>query len=130
MSNEAMPQYVQIEQPFGCEPPVVHCPICGGATRAIEEGGKVTPCAHLAFIYSFEDFEYKSQEFEKKMEGIDDDLMEDLTFDTFKEFLQKAGYDNKLLAIEITYGGMGGGPMSFTDVYGFDYGTLAGNDES
>lgn len=64
------------------------------------------------------------------MEGIDDDLMEDLTFDTFKEFLQKAGYDNKLLAIEITYGGMGGGPMSFTDVYGFDYGTLTGNDES
>ena len=130
MSEKSIPQYAQIEQPFGCELPVVHCPICGKATHHIgEEGAEVTPCPHLAFIYIGDagDFEYTSQDFEKSMENIDD---EELTFDTFREFLQKAGYGNKLLAMEITYGGMACGPVSATDVFGFDYGTLAEENKS
>ena len=126
MSEKLTPQYAQVEQPFGCEPPLVHCPICGKATLEMsdEEGGEITPCLHLAFIYVGEvgEFVYKSQDFQQKTEGFDD---EELEFDTFGEFLQKAEYDNKLLAIEITYGGMGSGPNWFTNVFGFDYGSLA-----
>jgi len=130
MSEKAIPQYAKVEQPFGCEPPLVHCPICGKATLEMsEEGGTITPCPHLAFLYIGEigEFEYKSQDFQKKIEGIDD---EELGLDTFGEFLQKAGYDNKLLAIEITYGGMACGPVWYSDVFGFDYGSLADKEDS
>ena len=125
MSKRANPQYAQIEQPFGCDPPLVHCPICGQATIEIgEEGGRITPCLHLAFIYVGEvgDFEYASEDFRNRTDGIDEDELE---LDTFNKFLKQAGYDNKLLALEITYGGMAVGPVWYTDVFGFDYGTIA-----
>jgi len=52
--------------------------------------------------------------------------MEEIESDSVvAEALALAGFDNKLLALEVTYGGMGCGPMWFTDVFGFDYGTLA-----
>ena len=51
--------------------------------------------------------------------------MEEFKFDNFNQYLQQAGYDNKLLAIEITGGGMACGPIWHTDVFGFDYSTLA-----
>ena len=59
------PQYANVEQPFGCEPPIVHCPICDQPLMDAEGGG-ATPCAHLAFIYidAAGDYEYKSADFE------------------------------------------------------------------
>jgi hypothetical protein len=124
MSEKSHPQYASVEQPFGCEPPTVHCPVCGNPSMVMgDEGGQVSPCPHLAFIYVGEvgEFEYQSEDFGKRFATID---TEELSLEGFKDALENAGYDNKLLSIEITYGGMGSGPMWFTDVFGFDYGAL------
>ena len=128
MSQNSTPQYVTLEQPFGLDFSPVHCPICGQSTIDMEAGG-TTPCSHLAFIYVGDagDFEYKSEAFKEKWQSID---IEDLGFDNFSQCLQKAGYDDKLLAMEVSCGGMACGPVWFTNVYGFDYATMADEDES
>lgn len=122
--EEKLPiQYAMVEQPFGCEPPLVHCPICGKPTAELDEDGQgeFVPCEHTAFIFigSASEFAYTSEEFDKRTEEVDIDEYEE-----FKEFLDATDYDNKLLALEITYGGMACGPDWYSDIYGFDYGTL------
>ena len=125
-------QYAKIEQPFGTEPPIVHCPICGQESITITDdgSGEYTPCKHLSFIYIGEinEFGYQSSDFESKFDElkIDEEENEDkypfgLNFDNFSEILEEMGYENNFLAIEITYGGMAGGPVWHTDVFGFDY---------
>lgn len=91
--------------------------------------GEWTPCSHVAFIYvgAVSDFGYESPDFEDRTHGIS---KADLHYDTITDFLQKAGYSNKLLVIEITHGGMGCGPVWFTDVFGFDYDSKADGDKS
>jgi len=126
--KKSRPQYAQIEQPFGCEPPVVHCPICGQATVDIEGGG-ATPCPHLAFIYigAANEYGFTSVDFERRTEDNDD---EEVDFEISLEFLSNAGYGNNLLALEVTYGGMACGPVWYTDIYGFDYGSLVKGEKS
>lgn len=123
MESKSKVQYASIEQPFGCEHPIVHCPICGkAAVEFHEEGeGNISPCEHLAFIYldNISEFAYTSEEFNKKTEGIDVNR-----YANFKNFLNATPYNNYLLALEITHGGMACGPVWDTEVYGFDYGTL------
>ncbi len=131
MTTQTSPQYASIEQPFGCEPPLVHCPICGNNTI---QDNEINPCKHLAFVYVGElnEFIYQSEVFETRFEStltahqeIDEDEYSYIRLDNLQDCLKEAGYDNNLLALEITYGGMACGPIWFTDVYGFDYGTLA-----
>jgi hypothetical protein len=126
MSTEkTLPQIAKVEQPFGIEPPTVHCPICG---QAMIDDGDINPCNHLAFIHAgagCDDFEYQSDDFRSTDKAIDDD--NGVSYETIKDILVSAGYDNKMLAIEITYGGMSCGPVWYTDIYGFDYGSLAGD---
>jgi hypothetical protein len=134
MTNKTSPQYVSIEQPFGCEPPLVHCPICGNKICLENE---VNPCSHLAFLYIGEigEFIYQSEAFENKFEATlnsheeTEDEDDYVGLDNLCECLAEAGYGNKLLALEITYGGMACGPVWFTDVYGFDYDTLTDNED-
>ena len=118
-------QFAKIEIPFGAEIQV-HCPICGHPTidRDEDEGtAKFSKCKHLAFIFVGElgEFECPSKDFKKRTKKVD---VEDLDFDTLPEYLQSAGYGNNLLALELTYGGIACGPVWFTDVFGFDYGTM------
>jgi len=122
MNEHSIPQCAEITLPFGCEPPIVHCPICGQPILDPEDGG-VSPCRHVAFIYvsMAGGFQYESDEFKRRTTSIED---EDFTLDTYREFLQKSDYRNELLVLEFTYGGMACGPVQYTDVYGFDYGTL------
>jgi len=131
MSKESRPQYARIRQPFGCEFPIVHCPICGKATTKAGEDGPDPdhrPCKHLAFIYVdvIGEFGCKSNDFENRIKDIDD---LDLDSESFEEFLQRSGYGNNLLAIELTHGGMACGPVWYTDVFGFDYESLAKRDK-
>ena len=123
MNQNSTPQYAAIEQPFGVEFTPIHCPICGQSTFDMETG-EATACTHLAFIYIGEvgDFEYQSDVFQQKWQGVD---VEEFKFDNFNQYLQQAGYDNKLLSMEVTCGGMACGPVWYTDIYGFDYSTLA-----
>ncbi|MDP3091470.1 MAG: hypothetical protein Q8N04_12380 [Nitrospira sp.] len=122
MKERSIPQCAEITLPIGCEPPIVHCPICGKPTLE-PEGGGATPCRHVAFIYVgiAGEFEYESDEFKSKTQSIED---EEFTLFTFREFLQKSDYGNELLVLEFTSGGMACGPVRRTDVFGFDYGTL------
>jgi len=126
MSESSKPQYAAVEYFPLAEPPVIHCPICGQGTHQTHEDGSsvMTPCPHLSFIF-FSDqaiFAYKSIDF---TERIQDQDLDDLSFENFEEFLEEIGYDNKMLAIEATSGGMAdnGGGSWRTDIYGFDYST-------
>lgn len=124
MEARKMPQFASVEQPFGCKPPIVHCPICGKASIEIKDDvDEVTPCDHLVFIYIGEvsEFEYQSEDFEKRFNAI---KRVKISLNNFKDALIEAGYDNKMLAIEITYGGMACGPSWYTDIFGFDYSTM------
>lgn len=129
MGKKSLPQVAHVQQPFGIDPPIVHCPICGQATlKMVKEYGKLTPCKHLAFIYvnAAGEFEYRSKELKDR---IKTGGLEDFDPDDFVKQLGKAGYDNKLLILAITYGGMACGPIWFTDYFGFDYGTLVKKDK-
>ncbi len=139
--------YVAIEQPFGLQPPAVHCPICG-QQQFVEQDDEYlsTPCAHLAFVYGGEEdeFVYGSDDFSARFERFDaeldarfpteearasDDYEDASSFyrDLFPRRLADLGYGNQLLAIRITYGGDGeDGPVWFSDVYGFDYASIEG----
>lgn len=137
MARKTKPQIARVEQPFGIDPPIVHCPICGHATMKIDEatGGEVTPCDHLAFIHVSEGgFEYQSEDFEarvKKVEEAEEEEdweEEDLDVDYFEYLLEKAWYENNMLAIEVTFGGMCHGPVFYTVTVGFDYNMM--RDES
>ena len=122
MKPASKPQFASVEQPFGCDSPRPHCPICGKSVLKVDDLGlaAVEPCPHLAFLFVGEvgEFEYRSPAFEKKaarrrLHGLD--LVK------LRKLLERIGYGNELLALEITHGGMACGPVWYTDVYGFDY---------
>jgi len=131
--NRTYPQYAELVQPFGCAPPNVHCPICGQATmdddadstKEFEE--RLTPCRHLAFLYSgaCSEFVYQTDDCRAKLESAN---LEEVECDDIKGMLTAAGYGNSLLALEIMYGGLACGPVGFFDVWGFDLATLEGED--
>ena len=115
--EKSLPQYAKIEQKFGVEPPVIHCPVCGKA--ALDQTGRdVDLCRHVVFIYlgAAGGFAFKSGAFEQRLN--EDDEFE-VSFETFPAYLDKWGYDSQLLALEVSYGGMGCGPVWYTDVFGF-----------
>ena len=125
MESDSQPQYAAVEQPLDSEPPKVHCPICGQQLIQVEgEVPQVNACKHLEFIYTGEsgDFEYQSPAFKKRLGTMEPDQ---ISLETLKDTLKKIGYGNTLLAIELTYGGMGCGPVWYTDVYAFDYASLS-----
>ena len=117
MTEKTTVGYVKVEQPFGMDPPKVCCPICG--QKVVGEEGS-DPCVHLEFVYPgvLGEFYYKSDGFEKAFSG---EIEDDLDCENFAERLAAAGYNNSLLAIEVTYGGMACGPVWYTDVFGFNY---------
>ena len=125
MNDPKKTQYASVEFPFPVEePPVIWCPICGNNTFDLAEGGDmvINPCQHLAFVFlgRFSEFIYQSQGFQARVAGKD--LM-GITTKEMKGFIETLGYDNKFLAIEVTYGEMGDYENWYTDVYGFDYDT-------
>ena len=142
--------YVAIEQPFGVQPPQVHCPICG-QQQFVEQGDEYleTPCVHLAFVFGGEEdeFVYASADFAERFERFDagldarfpdeaarasEEYEEASSFyrDLFARRLADLGYGANLLALRITYGGMAeGSPVWFSDVYGFDY-TMIGEGDA
>ena len=126
MAEKTLPQYASVKQAFGCDPAVVYCPICGeSAYRVDRQGNQRPPCHHLAFIYVGEvgKFVYQSPGFEKKISSAD---VKEVSFGSFPALLEQAGYDNQMLAIQVSYGAMAGGKAHwYTDVYGYDYGTIA-----
>lgn len=129
MKPAAKPQYAAVEHPFGCAPPKPHCPICGHALLVVGEDSiaNVDACRHLAFLFIGEiaEFGYRSPDFQKRTVGR---RISALDLPKLRKFLERIGYGNKLLALEITYGGMACGPVWYSDVYGFDYETVDGEE--
>ena len=125
MADKKLPQYAAVKQTFGCDPAVVHCPICGESAYRVDRHGKQRPpCHHLAFIYVGEvgEFVYQSMGFESKFRKVD---INEVSFESFPALLEKAGYDNQMLAIEVAYGAMVDGKAHwYTDVYGYDYNSI------
>ncbi|MFZ4462494.1 MAG: hypothetical protein ACOYN5_01505 [Bacteroidales bacterium] len=127
MSESSKPQYAAVEYPLQNDFPIVHCPICGQGTHHLNEDGssEMTPCPHLSFIFIGEPptFDYTSEEFSQRIKGK---KLDNLSYENFKKFLTSLGYDNKMLALEITHGGLAdnGGPIWFTDMFGFDYSVI------
>jgi hypothetical protein len=131
MKPASKPQFASVEQPFGCDAPRPHCPICGKAVLKVDDLGlaAVDPCPHLAFLFVGEvgEFEYRSPAFEKKTARR---RLHELDLGKLRKLLENVGYGNELLALEITHGGTACGPVWYTDVYGFDYGTVAEEEEA
>jgi hypothetical protein len=125
MADKKLPQYAAVKQTFGCDPAVVHCPICGESAYRVDSKGKQRPpCHHLAFIYVGEvgEFVYRSMGFENKFRNVD---INEVSFESFPALLEKAGYDNQMLAIEVAYGAMVDGKAHwYKDVYGYDYNSI------
>jgi hypothetical protein len=125
MAEKKLPQYAAVKQTFGCDPAVVHCPICGASAYRVNEQGKQRPpCHHLAFVYVGEvgEFVYQSMAFENKFRQVD---IKEVSFESFPALLEQAGYDNQMLAIQVAYGDMVDGKAHwYTDVYGYDYNTI------
>ncbi|MBK6407905.1 MAG: hypothetical protein IPF66_24555 [Holophagales bacterium] len=125
MKPAAKPQYASVELPFGCAPPRPHCPICGHALLIVGEASiaNVDACRHLAFVFIGEiaEFGFRSTDFQKRAAGR---RTSQLDLSKLRKFLERIGYGNKLLALEITYGGMACGPVWYSDVYGLDYETI------
>lgn len=141
--------YIAIEQPFGLQPPKVHCPICG-QQQFVEQDDEYleTPCEHLAFVFGGEEdeFVYASDDFAERFARFDAELdarfpddearaseaYEDASGfyrDLFAQRLEDLGYGASLLALRITYGGLAdGNPVWFSDVYGFDYALIREDD--
>ena len=120
MNAAKKPQLANVEQPFGMEPPQVHCPICGKTPFPdMDNIEGVEACAHLMFVFYgvVGEFDFKAPAFEAKFEPVEDDFD---SSEPVKAFA-KAGYKNELLILQITYGGMGHGPSWYTDLYGFDF---------
>ena len=126
MSDSSKPQYAAVEYPYPLDEfPIVHCPICGNATFKEDDGSsEMTPCPHLAFIFngSSGTFEYKSAEFAERSSTVEED---DLSFENFEEYLEPLEYDNSMLVLEVTHGGIPN--VWYTDIYGFDYSTYQEN---
>ncbi|WP_156785486.1 hypothetical protein [Picosynechococcus sp. PCC 7002] len=96
-------------------------PCCGQATFTItSDSHNMTPCDHLALIYvgSVGEYVYQSPTFQERTASLG---VPDQPFKEFPQYLNQAGYDNQLLLLEITYGGMACGPIWYTDIYGYDY---------
>lgn len=129
MSEQPALRIAEVEQPFGCDPPIVHCPICGQAMLVFDDEGfgQVAPCNHLAFIYVGEagEFEYLSDDAEAMLEAVEEGVEDEEDDWEIEGLLAKAGFDRRFLVFSITYGGMGCGPMWFADTFGFDYSKVA-----
>jgi len=122
MSRSNSPQIARIELANGADAPIVHCPICGNPTlKMINDQGQVNPCDHLVFILDCDlaEFEYKSPEFDQKLAATFNWRV--ISLEKVEKSLKKLGYNNELLVLEITFGGVACGPYSFTDLVAFDY---------
>lgn len=128
MNPAAKPQYASIDLSLGGEPPRLHCPVCGHRVVAVEdEGDSIDPCPHLAFVFVGEvsEFDFRSDGFLRRSAGRPSGRLD---VSRLPRFLERIGYGNRLLVLELTYGGMACGPVWYTDVYGFDFESLGGMD--
>jgi len=131
--REKKPRYVEVE----CEFMILHCPICGASAHP-----DILPeeaCPHLAFVHSdeYHGIVYMSDDFKERVSAVyipddydDDDDQEEPPYNHMgleghhvQQLIEKSGYSNNLLAIEITYEqGRGCGGFGYmSDTYGFDF---------
>lgn len=125
MTKETFPQIAIVEQPFGKDPPNIHCPLCGqmsaGENRPDEEY-----CDHLVFIHTdiIEDYEYTTEEFAQRLAALEEQLEENgedlYELDGFNELLTRLGYGKELLVFQVTHGGMAAGSIWSTDTFAYD----------
>jgi len=115
MKENPLPKIASVEAPFGCQPPRIHCPLCG--KPMLNEDGEPSPCKHLAFIFFGVNgkWHYQSKDFAKRISKLD----ESLAITDLATLLKELKYGKSLLGFEVTYGGMACGPVWFTDCYGF-----------
>ncbi len=122
MPKKSRPQYASVEMPIGAGLAYIHCPVCGHPPPLrTPDGREPEACPHLVFIYhaAFAVFAYETPAFLKKRTELGLPELEEVEI---RPFLERAGYDNRLLAIEVTYLEIGGPMIWQADVYGFDFG--------
>ena len=115
MSNAV--NIVRLELPFGQEPPMIHCPVCG---KSVNVDGELVACDHLVYFFLTQtgEFIYLRKDVRKQYADLKVyDLETGLGYDRLI-----CDYQNdSLLKMELTYGGMACGPIWFTDYVGFDF---------
>lgn len=123
MTDSKTIQYASVSYPFPLEEaPIAYCPICGNPTFDLADGGDmvINPCQHLAFVFFGRpsEFIYQSKDFQNRTSAKN---LKAVNTKEMKGFIETLDYDNKFLAIEVTYGDLGDAENWYTDVYGFDY---------
>jgi hypothetical protein len=125
MSDESCtskPQFAEVRQPFDKAPPMIHCPVCGKQPLTdAEEGPRVDPCEHLVYVYFgfIDELVYQSEEFLRLRGDVVDDHE---VLDDLDGFIEKIGYGDNLLALSVSYGGIGCYPPIWeVNKYGFDF---------
>lgn len=118
------PQFAFIEQPYGLDPPSIHCPFCG--KRTMNDGGEVEGCVHLTFIYleAQEKFVFGTDKFMKRVNKLSEIRDFELDDEDEDEFIEKVfesgGYGSELLVLHINHGGKDTDQVLIEDKYGFD----------
>jgi hypothetical protein len=105
-------------------PEYVYCPVCRKRVNDISEDSyDINPCPHLVFAYQTisGDYEYIDEGFEKKIEAVNTDELED---DGFLDILSASEHPKNMLVVDICYSGMACGPISYSVYIGFDCGDL------
>jgi hypothetical protein len=116
----AFKNYVQINAALGQDFPILHCPFCGEASTEVNDNeADVTPCEHLQFVFLSEiaDFEFQTDAFAQRWQNLDS---EDCDLSEFATCLAQAGFDDQLIAFEISHATQGHGtPRTHRYIYGF-----------
>lgn len=109
---------VEIDLPFGQDPPGLYCPMCGKPVH----GENIDPsCQHILFTYldAAGGFMYVKPEVAKIVDKISDDENED-SEDLLKKLMKKINRKSAM-CLSVTSSGMAGGPVSYTTYVGIDF---------
>jgi hypothetical protein len=120
MTERTRPQFITFNSGADSDPATIHCPFCGLAPVFTDENSEGENfCPHLAFTHtgSFNHFVYFSGSFSDKTgeSGNDEIGSGDLV-----DWLEKIGYGNEMIVMQVSHHGMACGPMFCEDSYGFE----------
>lgn len=112
--------HVHLKMPFGYGRPQIHCPACGKHIGD-EDTTWENLCPHVIFLYlpDVGEFSYVAPAYQSLVDEImDDPNLEDVSpVETLVERLERPG----AMALTLSHGGMGHGPVWVDDVVAVDF---------
>ena len=109
-----MENLVNIELPFGYDPPAVFCPACGNPLYTPDE---MKPCKHVIYAWMSESgFDYVKDDLQDYVEQLEENDAEDPLEELRKKIDQK-----HIVILSVNFGGMACGPVWYSAEVGIDF---------